>query len=124
MSLKKKIEAEEQKRKKGIFSISQRKYTCPIELTLSVIGGKWKILILWNLVKRERRYSELKYLLPGITHKMLIQQLKELNTDGIIKRKVFNEVPLRVEYNLTKEGKRLIDVIYTMRKWGFKYLVK
>jgi DNA-binding HxlR family transcriptional regulator len=124
MFLKKKIELEEGKRRKGTFSLNKRKYSCPIELTLSVIGGKWKILILWNLMEGARRYSELKYLLKEITHKMLIQQLKELVADGIINRKVFNEVPLRVEYRLNKEGIRLSKVISSMREWGFKYLVK
>ena len=79
---------------------------CPVEVTLSVIGGKWKPLILWHLYKGGvRRFLELQRIIPGITRKMLTQHLRELERDGIVARKIFNEMPLRVEYSLTKYGR-------------------
>nr|MBA2677484.1 helix-turn-helix transcriptional regulator [Ktedonobacteraceae bacterium] len=76
-----------------------------VETTLNVIGGKWKLLILWHLAIDSRRYGQLRRLIPGITEKMLIQQLRELESDGIIGRNVFDEVPPRVEYFLTSHGR-------------------
>ena len=78
---------------------------CPVEVTLSVIGGKWKPLILWHLYQgRVRRFLELQRMIPGITRKMLTQHLRELERDGVVARQIFDEMPLRVEYSLTKYG--------------------
>jgi DNA-binding HxlR family transcriptional regulator len=92
---------------------------CPCEYALRYIGGAWKILILVILDRAKiRRHSELKRVLRGITPKMLTQQLREMERDGLIKRTVFPEVPPRVEYQLTKFGETLRPVIDAMWTWG------
>ncbi|MCI0453550.1 MAG: helix-turn-helix transcriptional regulator [Candidatus Dadabacteria bacterium] len=95
---------------------------CPVEVTLKVIGGKWKVLILYYL-KEEKvmRFGKLKKLIPGITQKMLTQQLRELEADALIIRKVYAEVPPRVEYMLTKYGESLEPVLNLMCQWGDKH---
>ncbi|MEB1806418.1 MAG: helix-turn-helix transcriptional regulator [Bacillaceae bacterium] len=101
--------------------IEKREFNCEKELTLSVISGKWKIVIIWYLAQENSyRFSELQKLLPKITHKMLSSQLKELIEDGIIHREVFPEVPPRVEYSLTPLGKSLLPIIDLMYEWGKK----
>jgi DNA-binding HxlR family transcriptional regulator len=102
-------------------SIKVEEFNNSIELSLNVIGGKWKMLILWLLKDDSKRYGELKKLLPGVTHKMLTQQLRELESDEIISRKVYPEVPPKVEYNLTLLGKSVIPVIDLLREWGEEY---
>ncbi|MDN3020166.1 helix-turn-helix domain-containing protein [Paenibacillus sp. BSR1-1] len=77
------------------------KYNIPVEATLEIIGGKWKVVILCHLKKGKKRTSEFKRLMPDITQKMLTQQLRELEEDGVIQRKVYNQVPPKVEYSLT-----------------------
>src|SRR5262245_52115847 len=94
---------------------------CTITTTLSVMGGKWKAVILWHLINKTRRFSELKRLIPDITQKMLTQQLRELEQDGLIRRKVYAEVPPRVDYSLTAYGKTLIPVLSAMAQWGFEH---
>ena len=92
---------------------------CPCEYALRYIGGAWKILILVILDRAKiRRYGELKRVLRGITHKMLTQQLREMERDGLIARTVYAEVPPRVEYQLTPFGKTLHPVIDAMWNWG------
>jgi DNA-binding HxlR family transcriptional regulator len=93
----------------------------PVELSLSVLGGKWKMLILWKLNETQLRYGELRKSLPKVTHKMLTQQLRELESDEIIKRKVYPEVPPKVEYSLTLLGKSVIPVIDLLNDWGEEY---
>lgn len=96
-------------------------FNCEKELTLSIIGGKWKLIILWHLGKEgPQRFSELQRLLPKITHKMLTSQLKELADDGIIHREVFPEVPPRVEYSMTELGLTLMPILELMYDWGKK----
>ena len=97
-------------------------YECPVEATIAAIGGKWKILILWRLGDSTRRYGELKRLLPEITEKMLIAQLRELEQDGILQRKSYGEVPPRVEYALTAHGEKLKPVLEAMCGWGQAHL--
>lgn len=89
-----------------------------VKTTLDVIGGKWKPLIMFLLVKRTMRFSELQKSIAGITQKMLTQQLRELESDGLVSRKVFPQVPPRVEYSITSHGKTLLPVLDTMHKWG------
>jgi DNA-binding HxlR family transcriptional regulator len=94
-------------------------FNCEKELTLSIIGGKWKLIILWHLGKEgPHRFSELQRHLPKITHKMLTSQLKELADDGIIHREVFPEVPPRVEYSMTELGMTLLPLLEMMYDWG------
>ncbi|KAA3616748.1 MAG: HxlR family transcriptional regulator [Calditrichaeota bacterium] len=85
---------------------------------LYVIGGKWKILILWNLKERTLRFSELKKLMPGITQKMLTSQLRELESDKIVHREVYAQIPPKVEYSLTQYARGLIPLLGKMCKWG------
>lgn len=95
------------------------KYNCPIGITMGVIGGKYKVIIIWFLYQNKiLRYSELQKCITGITPKMLISQLRELEEDKIIERKVYPVVPPKVEYFLTPKGKSLIPLLLEMRKWG------
>ncbi|MET3549895.1 DNA-binding HxlR family transcriptional regulator [Paenibacillus favisporus] len=97
-------------------------FNIPIEATLEVIGGKWKTLILCHLTYGAKRTSELKKLTPGITQKMLTQQLRELEEDGVIIRTVYNQVPPKVVYELSELGQSLRPVIDVMCKWGELYI--
>ena len=94
-------------------------YNCPLEATLDVIGGKWKLYLLWHLREETKRYGELKRSTRGITEKMLIQQLKQLEKDGIVTRTVYPEVPPRVEYSLTDLGKALGPSMTALIDWAF-----
>ena len=98
--------------------MKEKKIFCPITATLNVIGGRWKVLILYNLQDKTVRFGELKRMMPGITQKMLTQQLRELEQDGIIYRKVYPEVPPKVEYSLTEFGETLKPVMDVMCRWG------
>ncbi|WP_331681732.1 winged helix-turn-helix transcriptional regulator [Romboutsia sp.] len=93
--------------------------SCEIELTLAVIGGKWKPIILWFLgTTGKKRFGEMKKLLNGITHKTLTTQLRELEYNKLVHREVFPEVPPRVEYSITEKGKTLMPILQMMCKWG------
>ncbi len=94
---------------------------CPVEITLHVIGGRWKVLILWYLKENLRRFGELKRLMPGITQKMLTHQLRELERDGLVHRKVYTQVPPKVEYSITAHGKSLAPILNQMGKWGTEH---
>ena len=94
----------------------------PVEVTLDLMGGKWKMLILWLLRESILRFSELKRKIPKITQKMLTQQLRELESDGIINRKVYAQVPPKVEYSLTDLGKSFLPILKAMHKWGESFL--
>jgi DNA-binding HxlR family transcriptional regulator len=96
-------------------------YNCGIGPAFEVIGGKWKAVILWELHAQPRRFGELKRLLPDISEKMLIQQLRELEADGIVHREVFHEVPPRVEYSETKLGASLNAALGPLADWGDRY---
>ncbi|SKC38312.1 winged helix-turn-helix transcriptional regulator [Maledivibacter halophilus] len=101
--------------------IQDKTYQCPLELSIDLIGGKWKSIILWQLREKILRFSQLKRRLPGITQKMLTQQLRELEADGLINRKVYPQVPPKVEYSLTEYGKTVLPILRLMFKWGIKY---
>jgi DNA-binding HxlR family transcriptional regulator len=103
------------------FEIQDRSYSCPVELSLSVVGGKWTVLVLWHLRGGTRRYSEIRRAIPGITHKMLAQRLRELEADGLVHREVYPVVPPRTEYTLTDEGERMIPALEAMQRWGVRY---
>ena len=94
---------------------------CPVALTISVIGGKWKPTILFNLKDRPRRFNELRRLLPAITQRMLTLQLRALEDDGIVARSVFDTVPPQVEYALTDYGATLGPIIEAMQDWGERH---
>lgn len=91
---------------------------CPVETTLSLIGNKWKILIIRDLISGTKRYSELAKSIPDVSSKVLTQQLRELEKDNIISRKVYPEVPPRVEYSMTDFGNTLKPVLLSMQEWG------
>jgi len=97
-------------------------HSCPTEATLTVIGGRWKVPILWNLFEGTCRFGELSRRISGVTQKMLTQQLRELEADGLIRRKVFPEVPPRVEYSATDLGRSLVPVVSALSAWGERYL--
>ncbi|MEH7373851.1 winged helix-turn-helix transcriptional regulator [Neobacillus drentensis] len=103
--------------------IGDRAFNCEKELSLAVIGGKWKMLILWHLGKEgTKRFNELKSLMPGITQRMLVNQLRELEEDLIIHREVYPVVPPKVEYSLTEHGQSLMPILESMYEWGKNYM--
>ncbi len=94
---------------------------CPVEYTASMIANKWKILILRDLMEGTKRYNELTRTVKGISAKVLTENLRELEKDGIIQRKVYPVVPPKVEYSMTKKGNELKPIIDLMREYGKKY---
>lgn len=103
------------------MSISKN-YNCPIEATIDLIGGKYKAIILWHLMEKTLRYSELHRLIPKATDKMLAQQLRELERDGLISRRVYPVVPPKTEYSLTEFGGTLVPILDGLCEWGRGYL--
>ncbi len=103
--------------------MENKTFNCEKELTLNIIGGKWKMLILWFLGKEgTNRFGELKALMPGITQRMLVNQLRELEEDHIVHREVYPVVPPKVEYSLTKQGESLMPILEAMYEWGKNYI--
>lgn len=102
-------------------SDSKKQVGCPVETTLAIIGGRWKVLILQELFSGVKRFGELHRALAGITQKMLTQQLRELEQDGIINRMVYAQVPPKVEYSLTEVGMTLRPILETMHEWGVRF---
>ncbi|MDO4640223.1 MAG: helix-turn-helix domain-containing protein [Neisseria sp.] len=105
------------------MEISSNEYSacCPVSTTLGIIGGKWKVLILYHLNGHTCRFNELQRLMPAVTQRMLTLQLRELESDGIVHREVYPQVPPKVEYSLTEFGRTLIPVIEAMHSWGVQY---
>ncbi|MFB4164294.1 winged helix-turn-helix transcriptional regulator [Alteribacillus sp. JSM 102045] len=102
---------------------AEQEFNCEKELTLSLIGGKWKMIILWHLGQEgTKRFGELKRMLPNITQKMLTKQLRELEEDQLIHREVYPVVPPKVEYSLTEHGETLIPILEAMYQWGRTYM--
>ena len=94
-------------------------YFCGIDAAMDVISGKWKVLILWELHHHGiRRFAELRRGLPGVSEKMLIQHLREMEEDGLVRREVYREVPPKVEYSLTKDGASLNTALASLGAWG------
>lgn len=94
---------------------------CPVEITLSLIGDKWKVLVLRELINGTKRFGELKKSIGSISQKVLTQQLRSMEEDGLVERKVYAEVPPRVEYSLTKDGFSLKPILDSMMEWGEQY---
>ena len=97
---------------------------CPVEATLELIGGKWKGIILYYLLDGRLRFSELKRRIGCVTQRMLTKQLRELESSGLVNRIVYAEVPPKVEYELTEEGKSLRPIINSLKKWGESHALK
>jgi DNA-binding HxlR family transcriptional regulator len=107
------------------LNMRNKEYACTFEITMDLIGGKWKPIIIWHLgTKGTKRFSELKKLIPQITQKMLTQQLRELESDSLVERKVYPQVPPKVEYSLTDLGESLMPILRLMCVWGEKYYEK
>lgn len=103
--------------------VSCSNYQCEIELTLEILGGKWKALIIWNLhLHGVIRYNEFRRIIPNVTQKMLTQQLKELEKYGIVSRAAYATVPPTVDYRLTELGEELIPIMSAMDSWGKAYV--
>ena len=96
----------------------------PLLTAINVIGGKWKTIILYMLYDQTLRFGELKKSIPNITQKMLTQQLRELEVDGLVTRVAYNEIPPRVEYSLTKKGDSLMPIFNHLNDWALKYIEK
>lgn len=105
--------------------ISRRpgEYTCGLDATLSVLNGKWKMMILWPLSERPHRFGELRRRVQGVTEKVLTTHLRELEADGIVDRRVYDEVPPRVEYSLTPLGELLNNTLLPLEAWGREHLM-
>ncbi|MEB3339221.1 helix-turn-helix domain-containing protein [Okeania sp.] len=101
---------------------AKKKRNCPAELTLKLINGRWKLLIIKELFNGVKRFNELHRSLKGVTQKMLTQQLREMEADGIVHREVYLQVPPKVEYSLTSLGKSLQPMINQLHEWGIKHL--
>lgn len=102
--------------------LNNKEYRCFFELTLQVIGGKWKPVILYQLaIEGVLRFGELKRSIPGVTERMLTRQLRELENDGLIHREVYRQIPPKVEYSLRPPGVQLIPILLNMRQWGVNY---
>ena len=96
---------------------------CPIEMTLNMIQGKWKIVIMFRLIEQTRRFNELSRLLPNITQRMLTNQLRELEKDGLIHREIYPEVPPKVEYSLTELSKSIMPILLSLKDWGKAHML-
>jgi DNA-binding HxlR family transcriptional regulator len=104
--------------------ISYNVTNCPVTATMSLIGGKWKILILYVIKNDINRFGKMGMVLKDISKQMLTTQLRELENDGIIERKIYPEIPPRVEYFLTEKGKSLLPIIDMMKHWGDEHILK
>lgn len=104
--------------------MEKKKYNISVEATLEVIGGKWKCVILCHLTHGKKRTSDLRRLMPSITQKMLTQQLRELEDDGIVNRLIYHQVPPKVEYELTEYGWSLKPILDSLCMWGETHIIK
>jgi len=106
----------------GIKQLGRREYYCHVELFIQILGGKWKPIILWHLNSDDTlRFGELKRTMPNITQKMLTQQLREMESDGLVHREVYPQVPPRVEYSLTALGHSAVPLLHVLCEWGKEY---
>ncbi|GGS61472.1 HxlR family transcriptional regulator [Planobispora rosea] len=102
--------------------MKKRSYNCGLDAAVDVVGGKWKALILWALHREPLRFGELKRAISGISEKMLIQQLREMETYGLVHREVYHQVPPKVEYSLTEFGDSLNTALLPLGEWGEKHM--
>lgn len=100
------------------FELDKTVDECPVEFALKMIGGKWKPVLLFHLMMGTKRYSELQKLVSSASDRMLTRSLRELESDRLVYREVFAEVPVRVEYSLTADGKSLYPILAEMNRWG------
>ncbi|MBI5866625.1 MAG: helix-turn-helix transcriptional regulator [Planctomycetes bacterium] len=100
---------------------SRKAVGCPVETTLRVIEGRWKVMILHYLLPGTKRFNELHRLLKGVSQRTLAQQLRQLERDGIVRRKVYPQIPPKVEYSLTRPGTSLEPILLAMHEWGEAY---
>jgi len=107
-----------------MIKVKDKEYSCPIEVSMNLVAGKWKLLIMWHLRNKTRRFGEIQKKIPNVTQKMLTQQLRELETDGLVHREVYAVVPPKVEYSLTAFGKSFEPVLNMMLVWGHEYACK
>ncbi len=107
-----------------MYFINDKEYKCSVELTLDIFNDKWKLLIIWDLLKNEKRFKDLNASIPQITQKTLSMKLKELESKHIVHREVFAQVPPKVVYSLTPIGKKLKAVLEAMSDWGMEYVNK
>jgi DNA-binding HxlR family transcriptional regulator len=101
--------------------VSKKAVGCPVETTLHIIGGRWKPLILHHLIDGVKRFGELHRLLRGVSHRTLAQQLRQLEAEGIVRRKDYRQIPPKVEYSLTPLGTSLKPILLSMHEWGETY---
>ncbi|MFI6688960.1 winged helix-turn-helix transcriptional regulator [Streptomyces sp. NPDC050485] len=104
------------------MSVRVRPTHCGLDAAVEVISGKWKVVILWALAEQDRRFGELRRLIPGVSEKVLFQHLRELEADGIVHRESYGEPPVRVEYSLTPRGAALNVALRPLGAWGREYL--
>lgn len=97
---------------------------CPVEATLDLIGGKWKGIVLFHLMQGTKRFNELRRLVPDITQRMLTLQLRQLEKDGLIKRKIYKQIPPKVEYFLSDLGQTLIPILQQLEQWGIEHALQ
>ena len=100
------------------IQIATTQSQCPLTDLVDMIGGRWKVLALWRLIDGCKRFTELRRSMPGVTQKMLTQQLRQLEEDGLVTRKIYPQVPPKVEYRLTKTGEALCTLLVTLADWA------
>ncbi|BCL12514.1 winged helix-turn-helix transcriptional regulator [Micromonospora sagamiensis] len=100
--------------------MNEKMYQCGVDAAMDVVGGKWKALILWALHSEPYRFNALRRTLPGISERILIQQLRQLESDGVVRREVHPEMPPRVEYSLTEFGESLNEALLPLGEWGVR----
>jgi DNA-binding HxlR family transcriptional regulator len=100
---------------------AMKNVSCPVEITLRVLDGRWKVLVIHQLVEGLQRFNALHRALPGISNRTLVRQLRELEADGVISRQVYAQVPPKVEYALTPLGQTLKPILVAMHQWGQRY---
>lgn len=104
--------------------MSKKVVSCPVEMTMDVIAGRWKVMIIHQLIDGKKRFNQLQRELRSVTHRTLIKQLREMEEDGLVIRKDYKEIPLRVDYALSSLGQSLKPVLYAMHDWGEQHAVK
>lgn len=107
-----------------MFEFNDKEYKCSLEATMDVLSGKWRSLILWHLMQENLRFSQIREIVPGISKKVLSEHLRVLEKNDLISRKVYPEVPPKVEYSITDKGRTLSKALYELEKWGRDYLKK